>query len=332
MPNFNICGVGTYIPEYVLSNEKLSSMVDTNDEWITKRVGNKERRVSQGETTSDMGTRAALQALENANVLPEDIQMIIATTATPDFFYPSLSCLIQKEIGAANAFCFDLTAGCSGFVYAADVAEKYLRTGEYQNILIVSSECLSAVTDYTDRSTCVLFGDGAGACVVSSKGEGEMLSSYLASEGDRNMTLYAKAVTNHSPFVDSQVMKQHAAYAFDENSFLHMDGAEVYKFATRAMVEACQQVCEKADITMDQVDYVIAHQANERIIDYAVKKLNIDPKKAIKTIQHYGNTSSSSNLICFDSLLKQNVLKKGDKILFTAFGAGLTYGAFLLKW
>ncbi len=332
MPNFNICGVGTYIPDYVLTNEELSSMVDTNDEWITKRVGIKERHVSQGETTCYMGTCAAMQALENAGMLPEDIEMIIATTATPDFFYPSLSCLIQREIKADNAFCFDLTAGCSGFIYAADVAEKYLRTGEYKNILIVNSECLSAVTDYTDRSTCVLFGDGAGACVVSSEGNGKMLSSYLASEGDDNLALYAKAVTNHSPFVRPEEAVKYRMNLQDENYFLHMDGAEVYKFATRAMVESCRQVCEKAGLTIDEVDYVIAHQANERIIDFAVKKLKIDPQKAVKTIQYYGNTSSSSNLLCFDSLLKQNKLKKGDKIIFTAFGAGLTYGAFLLEW
>ncbi len=332
MTNFNILGVGTYIPDYVLTNDELSSMVDTNDEWITKRVGIKERRVSQGETTCHMGTCAALKALEHAGVKPEEIDVIIATTATPDFFYPSLSCLIQQNIKADNAFCFDLTAGCSGFIYAADVAEKYLRTGEYQKILIVNSECLSAVTDYTDRSTCVLFGDGAGACVVSTHGNGKMLASYLASEGDGNLTLYAKAVTNHSPFVKPEIAEKYANASQEENQFLHMDGAEVYKFATRAMTEACCRVCEKAGITIEDVDYVIAHQANERIIDFAVKKLKMDPEKAIKTIQYYGNTSSSSNLLCFDTLLKQNKVKKGDKIIFTAFGAGLTYGAFLLEW
>lgn len=332
MTNFNICGIGTYIPEYVLTNEELSGMVDTNDEWITKRVGIKERHISQGETVWQMGKCAALQALKDANRNPEDIDMIIATTATPDFFYPSLSCLIQKEIKAVNAFCFDLTAGCSGFIYAADVAEKYLRTGEYSNILIVCSECLSAVTDYTDRSTCVLFGDGAGACIVTAQGEGKMLASYLASEGEGGFSLYAKAITNHSPFVKPEIAEQYDAFPECRDHFLKMDGAEVYKFATRAMVHACQKVCEKAGITIDEVDYIIPHQANERIIDFAVKRLKVNPEKAIKTIQQYGNTSSASNLLCFESLIKQGKPQKGDKVIFTAFGAGLTYGAFLLEW
>lgn len=332
MSNFNICGVGTYIPEYILTNEELSTMVETNDEWITKRVGIKERHISQGEPTWYMGKNAALMAMKHAKINAEDIDMIIATTATPDFFYPSLSCLVQKEIKAVNAFCFDLTAGCSGFIYAADVAEKYLRTGEYENILIVSSECLSAVTDYSDRSTCVLFGDGAGACIVSSKGEGKMLASYLASEGEGGFSLYSKAIVNHSPFAKPEIAEKYDAFPNCNDSFLKMDGAEVYKFATRAMVYACQKVCDKAGISIDDVDYVIPHQANERIIDFAVKRLKLTPEKAVKTIQQYGNTSSASNLLCFDHLMKQGKPQKGDKVIFTAFGAGLTYGAFLLEW
>ncbi len=332
MSNFSIKGIGTYLPEYVLTNEELSGMVDTNDEWITKRVGIKERRISQGETAWYMGKCAAEQALKDAKMSADKIDLILATTATPDFFYPSLSCLIQKEIKAEHAVCFDLVAGCSGFVFAADVAEKYLRTDVYQNILIVNSERLSAVTDYADRSTCVLFGDGAGACVVSSEGDGKMLSSYLASEGEGGFTLFAKAVENHSPFVKPEIAEKYDDAPQCHDIFLRMDGPEVYKFATRAMTEACLKVCEKAGINIADVDYIIPHQANERIIDYAIKRLKISPEKVIKTIQKYGNTSSSSNLLCFDTLYGNNKLNRGDKVIFTAFGAGLTYGAFLLEW
>lgn len=332
MTNFTIKGTGSYIPEFVLDNEILEKMVDTSDEWITKRVGVKERRISQGESTWYMGKIAAERAIEDANISKDDIGLIMVSTVTPDYYFPSAAAIIQGELGIKNAACFDVSAACTGFIYCLDIAEKYIKTGVYKNILIISSEILSKVVDYSDRSTCVLFGDAAGACVVSAEGEGKMLSSYIAADGTGAGRITSKALAVNSPFVNEEYVARFDIFPETTDNRFRQDGQEVFKFAVNAMCTSCEEVMKRAGLTVDEIDFLIPHQANVRIIDFATKKLKLDSKKVAKTIKNYGNTSSASIPVALDLLKKEGKIKRGDKIIFSGFGSGLTYGATLIKF
>lgn len=308
--NTHITGTGRFLPPQVLTNDDLTRIVDTSDEWIISRTGIRERHIAREMTTLDMAEQASLMALADAGLKTADIDLIIVATVTPDRALPSLACDLQCRMGFENAFCFDLGAACSGFIYAVDVASRYLATGGAQHALIVSSEKLSQITDYTDRTTCVLFGDGAGAAVLSaSEKPGGQLGSYLAARGDNG-----------------------AALNCDVGGLVKMDGHEVYRFAVRAMPDAIDQVLKRTGHKAQDLTYVIPHQANIRIIRSVMQRHDISPEKVVISLDRYGNTSSSTIPIALDELARDGKVKKGDLIMMVGFGAGLTYGATLYEW
>ena len=286
-------------------------MVDTSDEWITERTGIKERRINKGTPAAQLASEAALRALEDAKIGAEEIDVIIATTIGADYLTPSLSCMIQKETGVRNAFCFDINAACSGFVYALDVANAYIKSGRASNILIVSAEMLSRYTDYTDRSTCVLFGDGTAAVVVRAGEQPGMISGYLKSNGSMGDVL--------------EVANRPGAY-------LTMNGREVYKFAVRVNVETITHLMEENGLTFGDIKYIIPHQANKRIIEGVAAKLKCPLELFYMNVEKYGNTSSASVPICLDELNKAGKLQTGDKIIMVGFGGGLTYAGAFIEW
>lgn len=307
-----IKGTGSFLPDYILTNKELETMVDTSDEWITDRTGIKERRIAKDITVYEMAAKASQFAMENAKITPKDIDIIIATTITPDYFTPSLSCLVQKEIGAENAYCFDVNAACSGFCYALDVADNYIKANKAKTILIVASEALSKITDYTDRNTCVLFGDGAGAVVAEAGDEPGMSESYMKSMGEIGDVLLA------STSVD--------------NYYVKMNGKEVYKFAVNVCTETVNELIKRNNLTIDDIRYIVPHQANKRIISAVSAKLKCETDKIFMNVEKYGNTSSASIPVCLDEMNKNNMLRKGDKIILVGFGGGLTYGGALIEW
>ena len=330
MSGIFIAGTGMYVPPKVVTNNDMSQIVETSDEWIYGRTGIKERHFSQGETTFYMGSEAAKEAVKKAEINVEDIDLIIGCTFTSDYLFPSFSCQLQDELGAENAFCWDLNAACSGFIYALDIAQTYLASGKLKNILIVCSETLSKVVDFTDRSTCVLFGDAAAAVVVQAS-DG-LYHSYLRSEGKGGVSLVAGGIKNHSPFTTDESNEEYAKFKNINDQYLRMDGREVYRFATRAMTEAVEIACEKAGVNVRELDLVIPHQANIRIIKTAADRLGIDMDKMYVNVDKYGNTSCVSIPICLEELNAAGRLHKGDKIALAGFGAGLTYGAIVMEW
>lgn len=308
--NAYIAGTGRFLPPDILTNEKLSQMVDTSDEWIVTRTGISTRHIAREMSACDMGEQAARQALESASCDPSEIDMVVVSTSTHDRYLPSVACDLQYRLHMNNAFCFDVNAACSGFVYSLDVASRYLMTGGAKTALVVSTEKLSKIVDYTDRTTCILFGDGAGAVVLrASEQPGGWRGSFLAARGDGGVALRT-----------------------DIGQHVHMDGHEVYKFAVRAMPEAMEKVLEKTGCTARDLAYVIPHQANIRIIESAMHRLNIPQEKMIISLDRYGNTSSSSIPIALDELVRGDCLSKGDLVMMVGFGAGLTYGAALFEW
>jgi 3-oxoacyl-[acyl-carrier-protein] synthase-3 len=330
MSGIFIAGTGMYVPPSIYTNDDMSKLVETSDEWIKDRTGIKQRRFSTGEPNFYMGAIAAKQAIEDAGIDPLSIDMIIGSTITPDYCTPSLACLVQSEINADNAFCFDINAACSGFIYALDAAHTYLSSGKVKTVLIVCSENLSKIIDFTDRKTCVLFGDGAGAVVVTS-GSG-LFESYLKSEGKNAQALLCRALINTSPFVTEADNEKYAKYKQTNGSYITMDGRETYRFSTRALPEAIEAVCSKAGIGVDELTLIIPHQANLRIVKTSAEKLNIPLDKMFTNIDRYGNTSCASIPICLDELKKSGKLTRGDKIALAGFGGGLTYGGIVLEW
>lgn len=321
-----IRAVARYLPEKVMTNADFEKIVDTSDEWIFSRTGIRERRVAGvGEECSTMGSKAAKIALKRAGIEADTVDLILVATLTPDYIFPSTACLIQKEIGASNAASLDFQAACSGFVYGMNMAKAYIESGAYKNILFVAAEKLSAVTDYTDRGTCVLFGDGASACLISDSGPGlAIVDTVLGSDGcQAEILVQPGGGSRMPPTVESVETKQH---------FIKMDGREVFKHAVKRMIEACVQVLEKNKLTGSDITWMIPHQANIRIIDAIAKRFDIDPAKVYKTVHKYGNTSASSIGIALDECLEENPLKENERILVTAFGAGLTWGSGLLQW
>lgn len=331
MFGIEILGTGSYIPALCVTNDDLAKIVDTNDEWISSRTGISSRRIADGEPTWKMGAEAAKEAVKNAGIDPSDIGLIIDATITSDFSTPSMACLIQREIGAKNAAAFDLGAACSGFVYSVDAAKRYLQTEpELKYVLVVANEMLSRITDYTDRSTCILFGDGAAAAVI---GRSEKLyTSYIGADGWGAHALYAKVNKSFSPFRTSRTDEIDSGDFAVGSTCLVQDGKEVYKFATKALPSAAQNAAAKIGLDIQDIDWFIPHQANMRIIETAAKNLGVSIDKFVINIESHGNTSSASIPIALHEAIADGKIKHGDKLCLVGFGAGLTMGAVILEY
>lgn len=321
-----ILGTGSCLPEKRLTNHDLEKIVETNDEWIVQRTGIRERRIIEADVPlSDIATQAARNALENAGVTAEEIDLIIAPTITPDYLTPSLSCTVQYKLGAVNATAFDLNAACSGFVYGVVVAEQFIRSGTAKKVLIVSAEALSRVTDYEDRKTCVLFGDGSGAVVMGAVGENEgVRATTTGAMGDE------KGVLTLPAFFETQTDRDLRREGVTK--VLYMDGSEVFAFASRSMTDAIRKVVEGAEMEMSDISMIFPHQANTRILQNAAKRLKFPMEKIYQNLEFYGNTSSASIPICLDEANRKGMLKKGENYVLVAFGGGLTWGAATVTW
>lgn len=321
-----IIGTGSYLPERVLTNKDLEAMVETSDEWIVSRTGMKERRLARpDEHTSSMGVMAARLALLDAHLEPEQIDFILVATLTPDYIFPSTACLIQKELRASSAAALDIQAACTGYLYALSMAKAWVESGIYKNVLVIASEKLSSITDYTDRSTCILFGDGAASCVISCEGKGLIIENVqLGADGEQADLLMIPAGGSRQPASQETVSnRQH---------YIKMTGNELFKHAVRRMETACKKCLEAAGSTELDVSWLIPHQANIRIIDAIAKRLeHLPAKRIVKTLEKYGNTSASSVGIALDELRRGHLIQAGERILLTAFGGGLTWGASLLR-
>lgn len=321
-----ILGMGYYVPDKVLTNYDLEKMVDTNNEWIVDRTGIKNRHIAAPEqATSDLALIAAERALADANVTAEDIDCVIVATETPDTKFPSTACLLQDMLGAKNAAAFDLSAGCSGFVYALSVANGLIVSGMYKHILVVGAETLSRILNWEDRNTCVLFGDGAGAAVVGEVEEGYGIIGFdMGADGSGGPYLIQPAGGSRKP-------ASHETVEAHEHS-VHMDGSEVFKFAVKIMASTSLRVLEKSGLKSEDVDLLIPHQANIRIINSAAKRLNLPKEKVFVNVDKYGNTSAASIPIALCEARDQGLLEKGKNVILVGFGAGLTWAAIALKW
>ncbi len=320
-----IKGSGSYLPELRLTNEMLTHMVDTSDEWIVQRTGIRERRIAVNTTTEQLAVPAAQRALEDAAVTADEIDLIIACTATPDSYTPSLSCRVQYALGASRAAAFDLSAACSGFVYATDVADTYLRSGKAKTILVVCAENLSRIVDYTDRTVCCIFGDGAAAVVYQWDEEQEgILATQLGADGSRGDALLARALPVEDPFCTERE-------ACGANRFLQMNGKEVFRFTAHAVPDAIDAVLEKSGLTAEQIDWIVPHQANLRILDMVCRRYGLEREHVYVNLPKVGNTSSASIPICVDEMRREGLLKQGQRAIFVGFGGGLTYGSILIR-
>lgn len=321
-----ILGTGSFLPEKKLTNFDLEKMVDTTDEWIKTRSGIECRRIADENTaTSDLATEAGIRAIKDAGLTALDIDMIITATVTPDMAFPSTACIVQKNIGAVNASAFDISSACTGFIYGMTIAEKFIATGSNKYILVIGAETMSKILDYTDRNTCVLFGDGAGAAVIGQVGEGfGIKSTLIGADGTKGDTLTQPAGGSRNP-ATHETIDQRLHY-------LKMDGSEVFKFASRIMSEASEIAIEKAGLQKEDIDFLIPHQANIRIIDSAIKRLKMDREKVFVNLDKYGNISAASVPIALDEANKQGLLKNGENVLLVGFGAGLTWGSAVVTW
>jgi len=326
MRRSRIVGTGSYVPEKVLTNQDLEKIVDTNDEWIVTRTGIKERRVTNnGQASSTLAINAAKNALEMAGVAPEELDAIIVGTVTPDMFFPSVGCLVQDALGAKRAVAFDISAGCSGFIYSLSVADSFLSSGKYQKVLVLGTENLSKVTDYQDRGTCVLLGDGSGAVVlIGEEGERGILSTHLHSDGSYKDLLFqpggGSAVPPTYESIDNRL------------HYLKMDGNKLFKIAVKSLEDVVLETLAHNNIEESEIDLLIPHQANLRIIQAIAKRLNLPEEKVFVNIHKYGNTSSASIPIALDEANRSGRIKEGDLLLLNAFGAGLTWGAAAVRW
>ncbi len=326
MKRSRIVGTGSYVPEKVLTNQELEQMVDTSDEWIVTRTGIKERRItSNGQASSDLATNAAKKALEMAGITPEELDAIVVGTVTPDMFFPSVGCLVQDALGAKNALAFDISAGCSGFIYSLSVADSFITSGKYQKVLVLGTENLSKVTDYQDRGTCVLLGDGSGAVVlVADEGERGILSTHLHSDGSYKDLLFQPGGGSAVPPTYESIDKR--------LHYLKMDGNKLFKIAVKSLEDTVVETLAHNNIEDSEIDLLIPHQANLRIIQAIAKRLNLPEEKVFVNIHKYGNTSSASIPIALDEANRSGRIKEGDLLLLNAFGAGLTWGAALVRW
>jgi len=321
-----ITGWGMYVPERILTNHDLEQMVDTNDEWIFSRTGIRERRiVGEGETTVSMSLAAGREALDKAGLRAADLDLIIVATSTPDYLCPSASSILQHRLGAKKAAAFDLVAGCTGFVYGLVTASQFIQSGLYQRVLVVGAETVSMGVDWTDRNTCVLFGDGAGAVVMqASSSRTGILASELGSDGSGWDAMVLPGGGSAKPF--SQEVLDNG------ENFLRMDGRRVFRFATRIMSESVRRVVSESGVPWDDIKLVIPHQANARIIDFAVRRMRLDPDKVMINLDRYGNTSAASIALALYEAVEQGRLQPGDHVVLVGFGAGLTWATAVLHW
>jgi 3-oxoacyl-[acyl-carrier-protein] synthase-3 len=322
-----IIGTGSAVPDKILTNLDLEKIVDTSDEWITSRTGIKERRIaSEGEYTSTFATRAAENALAMAGVDPADVDLILVATVTPDFPFPATAFLVQNNIRATKAVAFDISAACSGFLYGISVVEKFIRTGSAKKALVIGAETLTRIVDWTDRNTCCLFGDGAGAVLLEAH-EGDdrgILSTHIHSDGSYWELLHQPGVGSRNPACQKTI---------DEKlTFINMQGNEVFKLAVRAMEEAANEALDTNNLKTGDIDLFIPHQANRRIIDAIGKRLGLSDRQLYVNLERYGNTSSASIPIALDEVCRAGRIKEGDIVLFDAFGGGLTWGSVLVRW
>lgn len=320
-----IVGVGSYVPKNIISNFDLEKIMDTSDEWIKTRTGIRERRiVDENEATSDLATKAALNAIKDANLTPEDIDLIIVATITPDMIFPSTACLVQANIKATKAACFDLEAACSGFIYGITVAKQFIESDTYKHVLVIGAEALSRILDYEDRSTAILFGDGAGAVVMGPVSEGGVLSTSLGSDGNGKDYLNIPAGGSKTPASENSIKNR--------LHFIKMAGNDVFKFAVRIMQDASVECIESANLEIQDIDYLIPHQANIRIIEASAKRLKLSMDKVYVNLDKYGNMSAASIPVALDEAYREGKIKKGDNIVLVGFGGGLTWGASVVRW
>ncbi len=320
-----IKGLGKYLPEKIYDNAYMESIVDTNDEWIVRRTGIKERRISaDDEYTTDMAAKAAQAALKNAGMNAEEIDLIMLATVTPDYFTPSCACVVQHKIGAVNAAAFDYNTACSGFVSGLMIAKQFIENGAYKNILIVAADVLSKATDYKDRATCILFGDAAGAAVLSASDEPGIIEVEMGADGSGGDTLTMLAYRNDEEEIEKRVSGR--------KETIWMAGQSVMKFAVKAMADSSHRVLDKAGLDWSDISLVVPHQANYRIVDSAVKRMGISKDKIYYTLHKYGNTSASCIPVALCEAAEKGIVKKGDKIVLVGFGGGLTYAAAVLTF
>lgn len=320
-----ITGVGGFVPEDILSNKDLEQMVDTNDEWITTRTGIKERRIlrTPGKATSDMGAEVVRMILAKTKTAPEDIDMLICATVTPDTTFPDTANTILDKVGAKNAFGFDINAACSGFLYALTTGAKFIESGMYKKVIVIGADKMSAIVDYTDRATCIIFGDGAGGVLLEPNSDGNgVIDAILKSDGAGREFLHMKAGGSLKPATQETVANR--------EHFVFQDGKPVFKAAVTGMVSTVNQVLERNNLTIDDIDWLVPHQANMRIINSVGEMLEIPKEKVMVNIHKYGNTTAGTLPLCLWEYESQ--LKKGDKLMLTAFGGGFTWGSLLIKW
>jgi len=322
----SIIGTGSYVPERIMTNGDLEKLVETSDEWIVSRTGIRERRIAGPEQpTSDMAAKASLAALENAGISAEEIDLIICATVTPDMFFPSTACFVQTKIGAVNAACFDISAACSGFLFGIETARQFIATGTYKTVLVIGADKLSGIVDWTDRNTCVLFGDGAGAAILQHReGSKGILASRMGSNGKLAEILYIPGGGSASPVT--------AENAAEKPATIRMNGRETYKHAVTAMVDASVRVMEDAGVTSDEIVCFIPHQANLRIIEAIASRLDVPMDRFHINLDLYGNTSAAAVAIALDEAAREGRFQRGDKILMVVFGGGLTWASSIVEW
>ena len=322
----SIIGTGSYVPEKILTNADLSRMVNTSDDWITTRTGIKERRIAaKDETTSDMAAKAALKAIGQAKISPKEINLILVATATPDMLFPATACFVQKKIGATNAACLDVSAACAGFLFALEIAQQFITSHTHDTVLVIGAEKLTSITNWTDRNTCVLFGDGAGAAVLRHRGGAHgVISTHIGSDGEYADILFMPGGGSRCPITRENV---------DLNlQTIHMIGKEVYKQAVTAMLNAAKKVLDQAGLSIEDISCVIPHQANVRIIEAIADRLGISRDKMFVNLDRYGNTSAAAVAIALDEANRTGRIKPGDYVLMVVFGGGLTWASTILEW
>ena len=323
MKNAKMIGFGLYTPKNLVENERLQEFLETSDEWIRTRTGIERRYISLDENTSDLAVEASKKALSQAGLSAEDIDLIILATVTPDNFTPSTACIVQDKLGAKNAWAFDINAACTGFIYALKLGKSLIRSGEAKNALIIGAETLSKALNWEDRGSCVLFGDGAGATVLTSTEEDCGIKCVnVKSDGSKGDSLVIQGLPLNSPFKDRKEVSE---------NYINMNGREIFKFATKVMEESIVEILEKENIKIEEIDAIIPHQANLRIIDYVGKRLGIPREKFVTNLQNYGNTSGASIPIALCEAIDDGKAKRGDNIIMVGFGGGLTWGAALIK-
>jgi 3-oxoacyl-[acyl-carrier-protein] synthase-3 len=322
----HIVGTGSATPDRILTNLDLEKMVETSDKWITERTGIKERRIAdRGTAASDLALEASRKAMQEANITPEEMDLILIGTVTPDFLLPSTACILQDRLGAKNAGVMDIAAACSGFIYGLSIAQAYIISEKYKNILVIGVEILSKITDWTDRDTCVLFGDGAGAAVVQAANSDKgIVSTYLSGDGSLANLLHIPVGGTRTPLTPENIHQK--------SHFIQMKGSEVFKSAVRSMGNAAQKVIDMGDISPEDVDLLIPHQANIRIIEATAKRIKLPMDKVYVNIDRYGNTSSASVPIALDEARKNGRIKEGSNVVLVAFGAGFTWGSALIRF